>query len=327
MPFILRLYGFFGRQSFLLIDKLKLLPSLLKSGLAFSILFTVLPALFLGPALPSYSLVIFTLLGTWLVACASFVYNQIIERESDALMTRTEKRALVSLGKTGEKKVSLSFAHLLGSSLLALGFYILFTASHPLAACMALFSFMYYVFIYTAFLKPRTHWNTVLGGICGSVGPLIGELAVNHRLSEYGLAMFILLFLWQPPHFWCLSLAYVEDYRRAGIPVLPVSKGYKVTLEQILFYQILLCLSILFCSLPPLELFGPIFLWPSLLMGLAVLYSMWSLRKNYLDSDRKSKKHSLRPMAVFHLSIVHMILWHLALVLDLYLRFWAGGSS
>ena len=330
MPFTSMPFGFFGRLNLLLLHKLQQLSSLLKSGLAFSILFTVVPAFFLGPALPSYSLVIFTLLGTWLVACSSFVYNQIIERHRDALMTRTQERSLVLTGSKAatERKISLTFAHIIGSSFLGLGLYILFVGSHPFAALAALGSFVYYVFIYTVILKPRTHWNTVLGGICGSIGPLIGELAVNHTISEYGLMMFALLFVWQPPHFWCLALYYKEDYSRAHIPVLPVSKGVRVTLQQILFYQCLLCFLILLTSLPPLELFGPVFLWPSLCIGLVVLYSMWSLKKNYLRINTKgknvsdAKKPSFKPMRVFALSIVHMLLWHIALSLDLYLRFW-----
>ena len=320
-----------------LLHKLKLLSILLKSGLAFSILFTVIPGLFLGPALPSYSLVISTLLGTWLVACASFVYNQIIERHRDALMTRTQGRPLAliesELGteEGGKKKISLGLAHIIGSSFLGLGVYILFVGAHPLASLTALLSFIYYVFIYTVLLKPKTHWNTVLGGICGSVGPLIGELAVNSTISEYSLAMFLLLFLWQPPHFWCLALHYQEDYRRAQIPVLPVSKGIKTTLQQTLFYQCLLCLLILACSLPPLKLFGPIFLWPALLTGLVVLYFMRSLQKSYLNKSAKgqhnwnAKGPAFKPMRVFALSIVHMVLWHLALSFDLYLRFWGAN--
>ena len=208
-----------------------------------------------------------------------------------------------------------------------MGLYILFIASHPLASLAALASFLYYIFVYTIFLKPRTHWNTVLGSFCGSVGPLIGELAVNHTLTEYGLAMFALLFVWQAPHFWCLALHYKEDYKRVGIPVLPVHKGLKVTLDQILFYQALLCLLILLFSLPPLNLFGPIFLWPSLLTGLIVFYSMLSLRKNYLDPKQKGKKSSPKPMLAFGLSILHMLLWHIALLIDIYLRFWGGANS
>lgn len=233
-------------------------------------------------------------------------------------MIRTQKRPLVRR----EGKISLNSAYIIGSGFLGLGFYILFVGSHPLAALLALLSFIYYVFIYTLLLKPRTHWNTVLGGVCGSLGPLIGELAVNNTVSEYSLAMFLFLFLWQPPHFWCLAIHYKEDYRRARIPVLPISKGIRASLEQILLYQFLLCFLILITSLPPLALFGPVFLWPSLLTGLAVLYAMWSLRKNYLKA--KTKKVSFKPLRVFALSIAHMLLWHLALGLDLYLRFWSA---
>ena len=306
MPHISLPFGFFWRQSLSLISKAGSLSKLVKAGLGLSILITVIPGLLTGPALPSVSLVVFTLLGTWLTACASFVYNQIIEKDKDALMKRTQKRPLV------EKKISLIFAHILGSSLLFLGLYILSVGSHPLAALIAFFSFAYYVFIYTALLKPRTHWNTVLGGIAGSVGPLIGEAAVSGRISEYGLVMFLLLFLWQPAHFWCLGIHYQDDYRRASIPILPVKKGVELTLRQIFLYQFFLCAVILLISIPPLELTGPIFLFPSLLCGLVVLYFMHSLKK----------KSSLSLLHVFALTIFHMILWHISLSFDLYLRLW-----
>ncbi len=296
----------------LLRTKANSLSELLKSGLASSILITVLPGLLLGSALPSFGLIFFTLLGTWLIACASFVYNQIIEKDKDAVMVRTQKRPLV------DGKFSLIFGHVIGSSLLAFGLYILSVGAHPLAALIALGSFLYYVFVYTIILKPKTHWNTVLGGIAGSVGPLIGEAAVSHQVGEYSFVMFLLLFFWQPAHFWCLAIKYKDDYKRAKFPVLPVIKGVNYTLKKIIFYQILLCLGILLISIPPLSLTGPIFLFPSLFFGLVVLFFMCSLKKNYLHKKFPS------PIFVFILTIVHMILWHLSLGLDFYLRLWVG---
>ena len=231
---------------------------LIKFNLAFSILFTVLPGFFVGPSLPSLELALYTLFGTLLVSCSAFVYNQIIEVKRDALMKRTQSRPLVT------QEISLRFAHILGSTLLGVGTIILFFGSMPLAACIALGSFTYYVFIYTAFLKTRTSLNTLLGGISGSVGPLIGEAAVSASISEYGLSMFLLLFLWQPAHFWCLALHYQEDYRRANIPMLPVVKGFHHTTKQMIGYQVLLCLVFVLMSIPPLHLTSYIFLFPSL---------------------------------------------------------------
>ncbi len=286
----------------------------MKSGLAFSILFTVIPGMLVGSALPSFSLLVFTLLGTWLIACSSFVYNQIIEAPRDALMERTRHRPLAS------KNMSTISAHVIGSSLLFLGLYTLFFGAHPLAALVALLSFFYYVFIYTAILKPRTSLNTVLGGLSGSVGPLIGEAAVSGSVGEYGLAMFILLFLWQPAHFWCLAIHYIEDYRRVNLPVLPVAKGIDFSLKQIFLYQCLLCLAFVVVCIPPLNLLGLIFFIPSFLFGLFVLYAIWRLRHSRA-SGTVSK--GFGPMRVFLWTIVHMVLWHIVMALDLYLGLWS----
>ena len=285
---------------------------LLKWGLANSILFTVVPGMLLGPGLPSPSLIIFTLTGTWLVACASFVYNQIIEVERDALMERTKARPLVT------RKFSHNIAHVVGSGLLVLGMYIIDLGANSLAAIFALLSFFHYIFVYTIYLKPRTSWNTLIGGFSGSVGPLIGEAAVSGKVSEYGIAMFLLLFLWQPPHFWGLALRYKQDYERAKIPMLPVVRGELVTCYQMIFYQVLLCICMVAISLPPFQLSGPIFLYPSLAWGLLVLYFMFRL----LRQNKKGGDTKIRPMLVFFLTIAHMLLWHITITLDIYLRFW-----
>ena len=294
------------------LDKLFASWKLLKANLALSVLFTVVPSFFLGPFLPSKFTVAFCLLGTWLMACAAFVYNQILERDTDALMIRTQKRPLV--GKT----LSLPYAYILGSSLLGLGLCILLLGTNLLTASIAFFSFFYYVVIYTILLKPNTSWNTVLGGVAGSLGPLIGEATVNGKITEVGIAMFLLLFFWQPAHFWCLALNYLDDYKKANIPVLPVQKGVSHTLGQMIFYQFILSLSTLLFALPPISLFGIIFLLPSFSISIFILYGMWRLQKTW----GKSRKIFFTPMRIFFLTIIHMLIWHITLGLDLYFRYW-----
>ncbi len=305
--------GFFWRQDLSLLDRTQNIFRLIKFGLAISILFTVVPGFFMGPALPSWTLITCTLIGTLFIACSSFAYNQIIERDKDVLMERTKKRPLIIDGG-----LSLGLSHGIASGLLGIGFYIMYLGSNPLAAWIALASFLYYIFIYTILLKSRTHWNTFLGGVCGSLGPLIGEASVSGSISEYGIMMFLFLFLWQPPHFWCLAIRYRDDYKKATIPTLTSVKGIGYSLNQILLYQGLLCICIVLSVMPPFSLFGPIFLWPSLVIGLVVFYFAFLLRQKWF----KNKDFSFSPMRVFFLTITHMIVWHIALGLDLYFRLW-----
>ncbi len=298
--------------------KISPLYRLCKGSFALSILITVIPGFFLGLRLPSFDLVFYTLLGTWLVAASSFAYNQIIEVKIDALMERTRGRPLV------QGEFAIPFAHIFASSLLALGLAILALGSHPLAALLALFSFLHYVFVYTMLLKKRSSWNTLLGGLSGSIGPLIGEASVTGGLSKYGFAMFLLLFLWQPPHFWCLALHYKKDYQRAQIPVLPAISSPEKVYKHTLFYQFLLCLCMLFLCVPGLgaALLGWIFLTPSLLWALFVLYCMWSLLQGKNRLHRFFFSFRVTNLRVFFLSIVHMLIWHIAVSFDLYTRFY-----
>ncbi len=278
---------------------------LLKLRLGFSIVITILPALFVGDALPSLSLVIITLSGTWMMASASFAYNQIVERNSDAKMKRTESRPLVA------GTISLVSAHIVASLFLGVGLYLLLIGPGPLAALLALFSLLYYIFIYTLLLKPRTALNTLIGGVSGSIGPLIGEAAVRGSIGPYGIMMFLLLFLWQPPHFWSLGLHYRNDYKRADFPILPVVRDKSSTVQQMIFYYLLLLLVMLLIWF--LELAGVIFFLPSFALGLIVLYCMIRL-----------KGDKFPPLKLFYMTILHVVVWHVALAIDLYLRFWAA---
>lgn len=303
------------------------LSLLLKPTLGASILFTIIPGLLLGPDLPNASLIFFTMLGTYLVAIASFAYNQLLEVPTDAIMERTRIRPLPS-GRMQPLTV-----HLIGSSLLGLGMFLLVMYVNVLAAAAALASFLWYVFIYTAWLKPRSPLNTVLGGAAGSIGPLIGEAAASGQITVEGWMMFLILFLWQPPHFWCLGIKYRDQYGRAGIPILPVAKGVGVTLNQMIFYQVLLLLSI-FSMYFPLGMAGEVFLVPAFGFGCLVLYFMLRLKTGFTgepDPTAGGDAHSgaspfgksgLSPLKVFFLTILHMLIWHLALGADIYIRRW-----
>ncbi len=288
------------------------LALLLKPTLGASILFTIITGLMLGPELPGAGLIFFTMLGTYLVAISSFAYNQLLEIRTDSLMQRTEDRPLPA------GRMDPLVVHLIGSSLLGVGMFLLIMYVNVLAALAAFASFLWYVFIYTAWLKPRSSLNTVLGGAAGSIGPLVGEAAASGQITVEGWMMFLILFLWQPPHFWCLGIKYRDQYAAAGLPILPVARGLGPTINQMLFYQVLLLLSI-FAMYFPLGLAGEVFLVPAFGFGCLVLYFMlqFRARQSELEAGQMS------PLRVFFLTIMHMLIWHLALSVDIYLRRWA----
>lgn len=287
-------------------SRLKLLYQLFKPGLAFSIVVTVVPALLLDERIPSLSLIFYTLLGTGLSAMASFAYNQLLEQHTDAKMKRTAKRVLPA------GKLDPILVHIVGSSLLGAGILILYIKSGWLAASLALFSFLFYVFIYTLLLKPHTDLSTVLGGICGAIGPLIGEAALRGTVTIEGILLFLLVFLWQPPHFWALSIFRLEDYRAAGFPLLPIKKGIPVTVRQMILYQALLILAMLAVWFPA-AIGSYFYLLLSIPFGLYILFRMVRLKKNTTPTEARS---------IFFLTIFHNILWHGSLTAELLLRNW-----
>ncbi|MCB1140074.1 MAG: heme o synthase [Leptospiraceae bacterium] len=285
-------------------SRLKLLYQLFKPGLAFSIVVTVVPALLLGDHLPSLSLIFYTLLGTGLSAMASFAYNQLLEQHTDAKMKRTARRVLPS------GKLDPILVHVAGSSLLGAGILILYFQAGWLAAALAMFSFLFYVFVYTLWLKPHTEHSTVLGGICGAIGPLIGEAALRGTITVDGLLLFLLVFLWQPPHFWALAIFRLDDYRAAGFPLLPVKKGIPVTIQQMIFYQVLLVIAMIAVWFPA-GIGSYFYLALSVPFGFYILFRMTALRKGEVAGPARS---------VFFLTIFHNILWHGSLTAELLLQ-------
>ncbi|MCB1319807.1 MAG: heme o synthase [Leptospiraceae bacterium] len=284
---------------------------LLKPGLAGSIIITVLPGMLLGVQLPSPVLVAFTCVGTMLMAMGSFVYNQILEIDRDARMQRTRDRPL----PTG--KITPTTAYVIAASLLCTGLFVLASGVNLLAALIALFSFLFYVFIYTAILKTGTHLNTVMGGVAGAIGPMIGEAAVTGSVSHYGWFLFLLLFIWQPPHFWCLAIRYREDYAAAGYRMLPLVKGLRTTYNEMLIFQALLVATMLLAYFP-LRMVGLIFVIPAAGWGLFVWIMMLRLRRQHIDNPEPPT------LPVFFLTIAHMLIWHLAMAMELYFTRFAG---
>jgi protoheme IX farnesyltransferase len=220
-------------------------------------------------ALPLLELAFWTLLGGALAAGGSGALNQYIDRETDQRMTRTARRPIAAGRMTpGE---GLAF----GLSLLVASFYILAGFVNLLAALLALAGMLYYIVLYSLWLKHATVQNIVIGGGAGAIPPLVGWAAATGNLTIPALFLFAIIFMWTPPHFWALALIKSNDYARAGVPMLPVVRGQRETRTQILIYTIeLVALTLL---MPVLGMAGGFYLVSAAVLGGALLYAAWQV--------------------------------------------------
>tara|TARA_Y100000741_G_scaffold191552_1_gene145831 strand:- start:447 stop:1328 length:882 start_codon:yes stop_codon:yes gene_type:complete len=218
---------------------------------------------------PPINLIIFTLLGGTLLAVSANVLNQIFEIETDRLMERTANRPLV----TGEitKNSAYVYSIFLGVS----GFLILYIQTTELAAYIALSANIFYSFVYTLFLKPRTNQNIVIGGAAGAAPVLIGWSATGTNLETGSWLLFLLVFLWTPAHFWALSIDKLSDYKDANFPMLPTQESYKRTS---IFIGIYSCATVLTSLLlAPILQLGIVYLLLALIFGTYLMYKSYQL--------------------------------------------------
>ena len=182
---------------------------------------------------PAFRLVVAVVVGGALAAGGANAINCWIERDRDHLMRRTHDRPLPA----GE--IDATSALLFGITLNVLAFVLLTAETNLLAACLTLSATLFYVFVYTIWLKPRTVQNIVIGGAAGAVPALVGWAAVTGRVEMPAVVLFLVVFLWTPAHFWALALKYRDDYAAAGIPMLPVVRGVAATTRGIAQYAVL----------------------------------------------------------------------------------------
>ena len=210
--------------------------TLTKPTIMLLLLITTVPAMILatieetGSGWPGWWPVAATLVGGVLASGGAGAVNMYIDRDIDAIMARTRRRP-IPRGAVSPRSAAI-FGWTLG---LASGPWLFFTVN-ALSAGLALLAFFYYVGPYSLYLKRRTLHNTVLGGVAGAIPPLIGWAAVTNSITIEGLLLFVIVFWWQPPHFWALALALEEDYRTANIPMMPVVLGEEETKRQTLLY-------------------------------------------------------------------------------------------
>jgi protoheme IX farnesyltransferase len=183
---------------------------------------------------PSTGLVVLTLLGGALAAAGAGAINCWIDRDLDGEMLRTRRRPLP------DGRIAPSHALLFGIALGLVAFLLLAFWVNVLAATLAISGLLFYVFIYTLWLKRWTVQNIVIGGAAGAVPPVVGWAAVTHRIDLTAIYLFAVIFLWTPPHFWALALRLKGDYARARVPMLPVVRGEAVARRQILVYTLVL---------------------------------------------------------------------------------------
>lgn len=212
---------------------------------------------------PSPRLLIVTLLGTALAVAGSHTFNAYIDRDIDALMNRTRGRPL----PTGRMQPAQALAY--AFVLAILSFVLMVWGGNLISAVLAQVGLLFYVFVYTMWLKRTTPLNTLIGGIAGAIPPLVGAAAVTGRVEVVGMVLFALMVLWQPPHFFALTLLCVEDYRRANVPMLPVVRGTEITTLRIALYSVALVL--LSFVLYPLGIAGMGYLITAILFGVAYI--------------------------------------------------------
>ncbi|MEE8602297.1 heme o synthase [Euzebya tangerina] len=264
------------------------------------LLVTTLPAMIVAErGLPPAGLILATLLGGTLGAGSANAFNSIIERDSDALMQRTSRRPLPN------HAISTRAAVLFASILAVVSFVVTTLWVNLLTAALILAANAFYVLVYTAYLKPRTVQNIVIGGAAGCVPVLAGWSAVTGELSLTAWLMFAVVFLWTPPHFWALAIRYREDYAAASIPMLPVVAGTLETTRQIIGYTVLMVVFTLALGLVAEA--GVVYLVVALLLGARFVQLALRLHRAGLATDDPgdSALHA-EAMATFRYSIGYL---------------------
>lgn len=251
------------------------------------------------------NLIFWTMLGGALAAGGSGAINMYMDRDVDAIMSRTKLRPLPN------DRMQPRNALIFGLVLNLLAFSVLYLAANLLTAVLAMIGTAYYVLIYTRWLKRTSTQNIVIGGAAGAIPPLVGWAAVTGNLEPEAFLMFAIIFYWTPPHFWALALLRRTEYARAGIPMLPVVRGEAETKWQILLYSLLMI--VLSVVLTPLGMAGPLYLLLALVLGGIFLRDAYVLyREPGLTSAWRLYKYSL----------LYLALLFCAMVLDNYVMQW-----
>jgi protoheme IX farnesyltransferase len=256
------------------------------------------------PGVPSWAqvrLALLACLGIWLVAGAAAAFNCIVEKGIDAKMKRTAWRPTAQ-GELNDRQ-TLLFAAVLGIA----GSTLLYVWVNPITMWLTFATFVGYAVVYTVILKPMTPQNIVIGGASGAMPPVLGWAAISGDVGPEALILFLIIFLWTPPHFWALALYRVEDYRKSGLPMLPVTHGNEFTRLMVLLYTLILFAA---CLMP--YIYGMsswIYLIAALVLSVWFCLYAFYLWRDY--SDELARK-------TFRFSLIHLSALFAALLVDHY---------
>jgi heme o synthase len=263
----------------------------------------VIGMLMASPALPDLTVALAATIGIWLVAAAAAAFNCLVEQRIDSRMSRTAWRPTARGQLTNVQ--TLTFSALLCGA----GSALLYFAVNPLTMWLTFATFVGYAVVYTVLLKPMTPQNIVIGGASGAMPPVLGWAAIRGDVGAEALIMCLIIFLWTPPHFWALALYRAEDYRKSGLPMLPVTHGAEFTRLHVFLYTLVLFAGTLLPFVSGMS--GVIYLSAAVLLNAVFVGYAWKLWRNY--SDRLARK-------TFRYSIIYLSLLFAALLVDHYLR-------
>jgi len=269
-----------GRPASLL-SILKDYLTLTKPPIVVLLLVTAAGGMFLAAqGLPSLLLIGLVWLGGALAAGGANAINHYLDRDIDERMSRTRQRPVAG------HRISPTKALIFGVVLNVIAFAVLVTWINLLAALLTLSATLFYVFVYTRWLKRTTPQNIVIGGAAGAIPPLVGWAAVTGGLDLPAVYLFAIVFFWTPPHFWALSLLIKDDYAEAGIPMLPVVTTVEHTTQQIFYYTLALVgLTVMFALT---QAVGLVYLVSVLVLGAVFIWMAWQLKRNYTRSIAKT---------------------------------------
>ena len=260
------------------------------------------------PGLPGWAdvrLALIACIGIWLVAGAAAAFNCIVEQHIDARMRRTAWRP------TAKGELSNVQTLVFSAVLCGLGSVLLYVWVNPLTMWLTFATFVGYAVIYTVVLKPLTPQNIVIGGASGAMPPVLGWAAMTGEVGPEALILFLIIFLWTPPHFWALALYRVEDYRKSGLPMLPVTHGNEFTRLQILLYTLVLFAA---CLMPfVFRMSGWFYLVSATVLSAIFCAYGWALWRQYSDGLARR---------TFRFSLIHLSLLFAAFLIDHYIP-WA----
>lgn len=277
------------------------------------ILLTAVVGMFLSvpaPYVPDLYLVINASIGISLAAASAAVFNHIVDEKIDTQMSRTDQRPLPQ-GKVSRNQ-ALVWAVFLG----VVGLAVLQFFVNTLTMMLTFLSLIGYALIYTLYLKRATPQNIVIGGAAGAAPPVLGWTAISGTQNiEFALLLFLIIFIWTPPHFWALAIFRVEEYKKVNVPMLPVTHGLAYTRVQILLYTVLLFVATLLPYLAGMS--GLIYLSAAVILGL--IFLMYAIKIYTHPDDNKMAWRT------FMYSVNYLMLLFLALLLDHYWLFFAGN--